>query len=66
MCCFEHSLFNEQLTFALFLFGDHRNHNLNVNNRHPAFQEDEIELIALGGVLGAIVGVIQLFTLFGE
>lgn len=31
---------------------------------HPAFQEDEIELIALGGVLGGIVGVIQLFTLF--
>ena len=32
---------------------------------HPAFQEDEIELIALGGLLGGIVGVIQLFTLFG-
>ena len=32
---------------------------------HPAFEEDEIQLIALGGVLGAIVGVIQLFTLFG-
>lgn len=32
---------------------------------HPAFEEDEIELIALGGLLGAIVGVIQLFTLFG-
>uniref|UniRef100_A0A7R9ZKK8 DUF445 domain-containing protein n=1 Tax=Craspedostauros australis TaxID=1486917 RepID=A0A7R9ZKK8_9STRA len=32
---------------------------------HPAFQEDEIQLIALGGVLGAAVGVIQLFTLFG-
>jgi uncharacterized membrane protein YheB (UPF0754 family) len=31
---------------------------------HPAFEEDEIQLIALGGVLGAIVGVIQLFTLF--
>lgn len=31
---------------------------------HPAFEEDEIELIALGGILGAIVGVIQLFTLF--
>ena len=31
---------------------------------HPAFEEDEIELIALGGVLGAIVGFIQLFTLF--
>lgn len=33
---------------------------------HPAFEEDEIQLIALGGVLGAIVGVIQLFTLFGQ
>lgn len=31
---------------------------------HPAFEEDEIQLIALGGVLGAIVGVIQLYTLF--
>jgi uncharacterized membrane protein YheB (UPF0754 family) len=31
---------------------------------HPAFQEDEFTLIMLGGVLGAIVGVIQLFTLF--
>mmetsp|Transcript_16530 Transcript_16530/g.23320 ORF Transcript_16530/g.23320 Transcript_16530/m.23320 type:complete len:415 (-) Transcript_16530:1542-2786(-) len=31
---------------------------------HPAFEEDEITLIFLGGVLGAIVGVIQLFTLF--
>jgi uncharacterized membrane protein YheB (UPF0754 family) len=31
---------------------------------HPAFQEDEIQLIALGGVLGAIVGAIQLFTVF--
>jgi uncharacterized membrane protein YheB (UPF0754 family) len=33
---------------------------------HPAFEEDEIQLIALGGVLGAIVGVIQLFTLFSS
>ena len=31
---------------------------------HPAFQEDEIQLIILGGILGAIVGVIQLFTVF--
>jgi uncharacterized membrane protein YheB (UPF0754 family) len=31
---------------------------------HPAFQEDEITLIFLGGVLGAIVGVIQLFAVF--
>mmetsp|Transcript_14777 Transcript_14777/g.41835 ORF Transcript_14777/g.41835 Transcript_14777/m.41835 type:complete len:416 (+) Transcript_14777:274-1521(+) len=31
---------------------------------HPAFQEDEIQLIALGGVLGAIVGVLQLVTIF--
>ena len=27
---------------------------------HPAFQEDEIQLILLGGVLGAIVGALQL------
>jgi uncharacterized membrane protein YheB (UPF0754 family) len=33
---------------------------------HPAFQEDEITLIFLGGVLGAIVGIIQLFVLFYE
>jgi hypothetical protein len=32
--------------------------------RSPAFEEDEIQLIALGGVLGAIVGVAQLFFLF--
>lgn len=32
---------------------------------HPAFEEDEIQLILLGGVLGALVGLIQLFTLFG-
>lgn len=32
---------------------------------HPAFEEDEIQLILLGGILGAIVGVIQIFTLFG-
>jgi uncharacterized membrane protein YheB (UPF0754 family) len=31
---------------------------------HPAFEEDEIQLIALGGVLGAAVGVLQLFTVF--
>lgn len=31
---------------------------------HPAFEEDEIQLIALGGVLGALVGVLQIFTLF--
>ncbi|KAG7366586.1 DUF445 domain containing protein [Nitzschia inconspicua] len=31
---------------------------------HPAFEEDEIQLILLGGVLGLIVGFIQLFTLF--
>mmetsp|Transcript_16968 Transcript_16968/g.37062 ORF Transcript_16968/g.37062 Transcript_16968/m.37062 type:complete len:413 (+) Transcript_16968:105-1343(+) len=31
---------------------------------HPAFEEDEIQLIILGGILGAIVGVIQVFTLF--
>lgn len=28
---------------------------------HPAFQEDEVELIALGGVLGAMVGVLQIY-----
>mmetsp|Transcript_8714 Transcript_8714/g.13370 ORF Transcript_8714/g.13370 Transcript_8714/m.13370 type:complete len:415 (-) Transcript_8714:363-1607(-) len=31
---------------------------------HPAFEEDEITLIALGGVLGALVGVIQLYAFF--
>lgn len=33
---------------------------------HPAFEEDEIQLIALGGILGALVGVIQLVTLFNK
>lgn len=31
---------------------------------HPAFEEDEIQLIILGGILGAIVGVIQIYTIF--
>ena len=30
---------------------------------HPAFQEDEIQLIALGGILGAIVGWLQIYTI---
>ncbi|GKY91251.1 hypothetical protein MPSEU_000097700 [Mayamaea pseudoterrestris] len=30
---------------------------------HPAFEEDEIQLIALGGILGAIVGYLQTFTM---
>jgi len=33
---------------------------------HPAFEEDEIQLILLGGILGALVGVIQVFTLFSD
>jgi uncharacterized membrane protein YheB (UPF0754 family) len=33
---------------------------------HPAFEEDEIQLILLGGILGLIVGVIQLLTLFSS
>jgi len=32
---------------------------------HPAFEEDELILIFVGGVLGLLVGVIQLFALFG-
>jgi len=32
---------------------------------HPAFEEDEIILIFVGGVLGCLVGIIQLFALFG-
>lgn len=32
--------------------------------RHPAFEEDEIQLIILGGILGAIVGVAQLYGMF--
>lgn len=31
---------------------------------HPAFEEDEMLLILVGGVLGAIVGVIQMFAIF--
>lgn len=31
---------------------------------HPAFEEDEILLILVGGVLGALVGVIQMFAIF--
>jgi len=31
---------------------------------HPAFQEDEIQLIALGGVLGLLVGILQIATVY--
>jgi len=31
---------------------------------HPAFQEDEIQLILLGGLLGAFVGCLQVMVLF--
>jgi uncharacterized membrane protein YheB (UPF0754 family) len=31
---------------------------------HPVFQEDELKLIVVGGVLGAAAGVAQLFTMF--
>lgn len=31
---------------------------------HPVFEEDEFKLILVGGVLGAGVGVVQLFALF--
>lgn len=31
---------------------------------HPAFEEDEITLIAVGGVLGMLVGLAQLYILF--
>jgi len=31
---------------------------------HPAFKEDEFTLVVLGGFLGAIVGIIELFALF--
>jgi uncharacterized membrane protein YheB (UPF0754 family) len=31
---------------------------------HPAFEEDELTLIVLGGMLGALVGILQIFTLF--
>jgi uncharacterized membrane protein YheB (UPF0754 family) len=34
------------------------------NVLHPVFQEDEMTLIFLGGVLGMLVGVIQLFVVF--
>jgi hypothetical protein len=31
---------------------------------HPAFEQDEIELIALGGALGLAVGFAQIATLY--
>ena len=31
---------------------------------HPAFEEDEIILIIIGGVLGALAGALQMFFLF--
>lgn len=32
---------------------------------HPVFEEDEVKLIVVGGTLGALVGVFQLFVLNG-
>jgi len=32
---------------------------------HPVFEQDEIKLIVVGGVLGAIVGIIQYYAAFG-
>lgn len=31
---------------------------------HPAFEEDEMTLIFVGGVLGLLVGVVQIFAIF--
>ena len=33
---------------------------------HPAFEEDEWKLIAIGGLLGGMVGVFQLLVVFGD
>jgi uncharacterized membrane protein YheB (UPF0754 family) len=33
---------------------------------HPAFEEDEIQLIILGGLLGMIVGALQLILFVGS
>lgn len=33
---------------------------------HPVFEEDELKLVALGGVLGALVGLFQQFVIFGN
>jgi hypothetical protein len=35
------------------------------NLLRPCFQEDEVKLIAIGGVLGALAGVGQLVFVFG-
>ena len=32
----------------------------------PCFQEDEVKLIMIGGVLGMLAGVAQLIWVFGE
>jgi uncharacterized membrane protein YheB (UPF0754 family) len=31
---------------------------------HPAFEEDEFLLIMVGGILGLLVGVLQIFVVF--
>ena len=33
---------------------------------HPVFEEDEMLLIVVGGILGMIVGIVQFFVLFGS
>ena len=30
---------------------------------HPVFQEDEIILIAMGGLLGVVIGLVQFFSM---
>ena len=37
---------------------------LNIRVLHPAFEEDEIILILVGGVLGLIVGILQVIILY--
>lgn len=32
---------------------------------HPVFEEDEVKLIVVGSVLGALVGIFQLYVIFG-
>eukprot|EP00976_Prorocentrum_cordatum_P059508 1175525-Prorocentrum_minimum.AAC.5 len=31
---------------------------------HPAFEEDELKLILVGGVLGCAMGILQQFVIF--
>jgi len=62
-------LFNQQRAQAVQVIMEERMKQLPPEDfqelLRPCFQEDEIKLIAIGGVLGALAGIVQLIYVFG-